>query len=77
MDMMVFSLTWTPWTVMAAGTAMTGAGADIVCMVGCTGGAIDVIEVMFGWIRVVEVERMGSGWARLARLTTATAPGGP
>ena len=62
---------------MAAGTAMTGAGADIVCIVGCTGGAIEVIEVMFGWIRVVDVERMGSGWARLARLTTATAPGGP
>ena len=58
---------------MAAGTAAArlqmGWMAEMVCMVGCTGAAIEVIEVMLGWI--------GAGCARLARLTTATAPGGP
>ena len=58
---------------MAVGTAAArlqmGWMAEMVCMVGSTEGAIEVIEVMLGW--------MGSGWARLARLTTATAPGGP
>ena len=61
------------WTVMAAGTAAArlqmGWMAEMVCMVGCTMvGVIEVIEVM---------TRVWSGCARLARLTTATAPGGP
>ena len=63
------------WTVTTAGgTAAArlqmGWMAEMVCTVGITGGcAIDVIDVMLGW--------MASGCARLARLTTATAPGGP
>ena len=39
---------------MAAGTAAArlqmGWMAEMVCMVGCTGAAIEVIDVMLGWI---------------------------